>query len=188
MQPYALGTQVTDSRGRSATIWNISASTDSCLYSIKLDATGAIVGSFTHDELQPVIHDHSFLDSLPAEIHTLLDGIRERLRTAPPIQHHIAIVALQTLETLLRKNTDYGSSVFFPPELNPTLPAESAVMVRLNDKLCRMRTLLSSGEPHQVAESLDDTIGDAIGYEILWLVIRRIQSMGLSPVDLICRS
>lgn len=70
--------------------------------------------------------------------------------------------------TLLRKNHDYGAAVWQEPILCPGMPARSAILVRMSDKIGRLRKLLSSNDP-QVAESIDDTLADLAGYCLLEL-------------------
>jgi hypothetical protein len=83
-------------------------------------------------------------------------------------QKRIAEKGLQIVTTLLRKNRDYGGSAHKRPLLLPSLTAKQAVLVRLSDKLQRLTTLLEKGSP-EVAESLEDTFSDTIGYCMLWL-------------------
>lgn len=70
--------------------------------------------------------------------------------------------------TLLRKNHDYGAAVWQEPVLCPGMSARSAILVRMSDKIGRLRKLLASGDP-QVAESIDDTLADLAGYCLLEL-------------------
>jgi len=83
-------------------------------------------------------------------------------------QQLIARAGLRLTTTLLRKNKDYGSSLFEPPLLAPNIPAKQGILVRLSDKIKRIIQLQSSGSA-EVAESLADTILDNAGYSILWL-------------------
>ena len=92
--------------------------------------------------------------------------------TLTPLQQRMASQSRRILDLLLRKNRDYGSSVFMSPEFAPEMSPESAVRVRLGDKTARIRNLLASSNASVVSESVDDTIDDMIGYLILWRVIR----------------
>lgn len=83
-------------------------------------------------------------------------------------QQDIAVVGLDIVSTLLKKNMDYGSSVFKEPLLCPGLTPRQGIQVRMSDKLCRLQRLLA-GNPAEVAESLEDTMRDLAGYAILWL-------------------
>lgn len=82
----------------------------------------------------------------------------------------IAEMGIEIIATLLRKNKDYGSSVFKRPAYVPDLPAGAAILVRKSDKLQRLAHLMSSNKTPEVAESIIDTMKDDVGYGILWLV------------------
>lgn len=73
-------------------------------------------------------------------------------------------------DLLVKKNHDYGDSADNPPILLPGLSSDSAILVRMSDKIERIRYLLDSKETPEVNESLEDTIRDLAGYCILWLV------------------
>ena len=67
------------------------------------------------------------------------------------------------------KNADYGDSVFESPTLCPTMDASSAIMVRLSDKLSRLKRLY--GHQAQVKdETLADTLDDICGYCVLFKI------------------
>lgn len=78
----------------------------------------------------------------------------------------IARTGLTVTELLLRKNRNYGSSVFKPPILAPDVDVDAAIRVRMSDKIARLCTLLG-GEKDEVGESIADTTWDLIGYLIL---------------------
>jgi hypothetical protein len=83
-------------------------------------------------------------------------------------QQRIAIEGLRWLELILRKNSDYGSSVWQSPCLAPTMPVASAILVRMSDKVKRLASLAE--KPAAVAdESLDDTMRDLGAYALLYL-------------------
>lgn len=83
-------------------------------------------------------------------------------------QKAIAEEVLKVGTTLLRKNADYGSSVWRPPVLAPDCSPGVAIRVRMSDKISRLQTLMqSSGEVAD--ESIDDTLRDLVGYGILEL-------------------
>lgn len=90
--------------------------------------------------------------------------------------------AIKIVFTLIRKNRDYGSSVFDAPRLTPHLDPGVAIDVRLSDKLNRLEQL-SRTDPEIKSESIDDTKLDIIGYLILQRVHRRltVQSNNPSP-------
>ena len=79
-------------------------------------------------------------------------------------------IAAEMRETFVRKNHDYGNSVFQSPEMAPDIQPEEAVRVRISDKLGRLKTLLS-GEQAQVSESIRDTYADLVNYLIILLMI-----------------
>lgn len=83
-------------------------------------------------------------------------------------QSRIAKKGLEWLALLLRKNADYGSSAWKKPVLAPECDNDSAMRVRMSDKIERIQSLLSKGES-EVSESLEDTIGDLGSYCLLWL-------------------
>lgn len=70
---------------------------------------------------------------------------------------------------LLRKNRDYGSSVWQNPILAPECTPGTAIRVRMSDKIHRILNLLK--RPNEVAaESIDDAFRDLAGYCLLELV------------------
>ena len=72
-------------------------------------------------------------------------------------------------DLVVKKNTDYGDSVFSPPFMCPGISAGVAIRVRMSDKIKRIIQLESN--PAQVkSESLADTYRDLIGYSILRLI------------------
>lgn len=81
--------------------------------------------------------------------------------------------AIKVVFTLIRKNRDYGSSVFDAPRLTPHLDPGIAIDVRLSDKLNRLEQL-SKTDPEVKSESIDDTKLDIIGYLILQRVANRL--------------
>jgi len=87
-------------------------------------------------------------------------------------QQRIAWIGMAWLCLLLGKNSDYGSSAWKEPVLCPELDAGAAILVRMSDKIERLRTLLgqSGGGGAQIAtETIDDTIRDLGGYCLLYL-------------------
>ncbi len=105
--------------------------------------------------------------SVTGRIVSSLQGVRGE------VQHLIAEEGLRIVDTLLRKNKDYGSSVFEPPELDASISPETGLICRMSDKVRRIRQLRSSTA--EVNESLDDSFGDLAGYSILWLVLKRLK-------------
>lgn len=84
-------------------------------------------------------------------------------------QSRIAETGLHILTTLLRKNRDYGDTAQRVPEFATEVPAETAIRVRLSDKVARVKQLLKSNDP-QVQESLSDSFLDLAGYSILEVI------------------
>jgi len=84
-------------------------------------------------------------------------------------QQRIAETGLSIVATLLRKNADYGGSAHKSPVLLPDLGCGTSILVRMSDKIERLRNLLNSDSDAQVQESIDDTMMDLAGYAILYL-------------------
>lgn len=97
-----------------------------------------------------------------------LDTIDDAIRGDNPDQARIAETGLAWLRMLLNKNSDYGGSVWRQPALSTATPAE-AILVRMSDKIERLKTLLASREPPSVNESIEDTMRDLGAYCLLWL-------------------
>lgn len=97
-------------------------------------------------------------------------------------QQVIAETCREFTATLLKKNIDYGSSVFQRPVLAPDMPADSAILVRATDKVQRLRNLLKKLDevvdviPQVKDESIEDTIRDLGAYCLLWLCYQRISN------------
>jgi len=88
-------------------------------------------------------------------------------RTLSPAQCNLLEVGGNLVETLIRKNTDYGSSVWESPILAPTIPAKTAILVRMSDKVKRIAQLFSN-DPLVASESMLDSIRDLAGYSLLY--------------------
>lgn len=86
-------------------------------------------------------------------------------------QVRIAEIGVELIETLLRKNKDYGCSVWKDPQLAPSCSAAEGIFVRMTDKVERIAQLRASGEQSEVQESLEDTIKDLAGYCLLYLAM-----------------
>lgn len=71
-------------------------------------------------------------------------------------------------ETYKAKNADYGDSFASVRRKYP-----NAILIRLNDKLNRLETLLNGSHQHVNDESIDDTLLDLANYCIMELVERR---------------
>lgn len=83
-------------------------------------------------------------------------------------QQRIAEIGLKWIVLLLRKNADYGSSVWLTPILAPDTNPGVAIRVRMSDKIQRLQRLLAGNEP-EVNESIEDTIKDLGAYCLLYL-------------------
>ena len=86
-------------------------------------------------------------------------------------QQLIAKTVLDFGITLLRKNRNYGSSVFKQPVLTPDIATDAAIRVRMSDKIERLVSLFK-GNADLVGESVIDTIKVLGAYCILWLVYK----------------
>lgn len=85
-------------------------------------------------------------------------------------QNRIAKMGTAITALLIRKNIDYGSSVYKPPRLAPKVDPGTAMLVRMNDKVERLVKLLGNEkESMVVSESTEDTMADLAGYLILYL-------------------
>mgnify|MGYP006341177839 FL=1 len=82
-------------------------------------------------------------------------------------QQRIAEVGLDWIATLIKKNTDYGDSAWTEPVLAPNLPPKQAILVRMSDKINRLKSL--SQKEALVAESYNDTMKDLGAYALLYL-------------------
>jgi len=87
-----------------------------------------------------------------------------------PDQERIAREGVAWVALLLRKNADYGSSAWKRPVLAPECDTDTAMRVRMSDKIERITSLLSKGDPEVVDESIRDTVRDLGAYCLLWLV------------------
>lgn len=85
-------------------------------------------------------------------------------------QQAIAAEVVRWGALMLRKNADYGGSVWDRPLLAPDCEPGIAIRVRMSDKLSRLISLLGSDKPPQVtSESIDDTLRDLGAYCLLEL-------------------
>ncbi len=112
------------------------------------------------------------MDKLYQDLNTIEDAARGMQGDD---QKAIAETGLHVVSTLLRKNRDYGSTASRTPELAPDVTPETAIRVRLSDKVARIRNLL--GNSAQVAsETLADTFLDLAGYSILEVISIGVES------------
>lgn len=82
-------------------------------------------------------------------------------------QQAIAAAGVAMLAHLLRKNRDYGSSVYKPPRLAPLIREDAAILVRMSDKIERLESL-ACRQPEVGDESWEDTLVDLAGYIIIY--------------------
>ena len=87
-------------------------------------------------------------------------------------QQIIAEEGMKIISLLLQKNHDYGSSVFEPPALDPSLSVLAAIDVRMSDKIARIKNLKTAAAEVK-SESIDDTYKDLAGYVILRRAVQR---------------
>lgn len=87
-------------------------------------------------------------------------------------QQIIAEEGMKIISLLLQKNHDYGSSVFEPPALDPSLSVLAAIDVRMSDKIARIKNLKTATSEVK-SESIDDTYKDLAGYVILRRAVQR---------------
>ena len=80
---------------------------------------------------------------------------------------HLAICR-ELHDTYKAKNADYGDSFAMVRNKYP-----NAILIRLNDKLNRLETLMNGVEQHVQDESVDDTLLDLANYCIMELLERR---------------
>ena len=95
----------------------------------------------------------------------LFQGIRDLLESDRR-QTPIVVMCLDLCAKLVRKNRDYGDSAFKEPLLLPGMPSHAAILVRMSDKIERLRNLFLGGKM-LVDESCEDTVHDLAGYCIL---------------------
>lgn len=79
-------------------------------------------------------------------------------------EHFINICA-DMVDTYERKNADYGNSFVKVRDLMP-----NAILVRLNDKVNRLNSIMTSGNIQVKDESIADTLQDLANYCVMELV------------------
>ncbi len=77
-------------------------------------------------------------------------------------------ICQELFETYKAKNADYGNSFAQVREKYP-----NAILIRLNDKLNRLETLMNGAEQQVNDESVEDTLLDLANYCIMELVERK---------------
>jgi len=97
-------------------------------------------------------------------------------------QKRIAEIGQDWVATLIRKNLDYGGSVFQAPILAPDLPVDSAIRVRMSDKIQRLMTLLAGNKNLVQDEGIEDTFKDLGAYCLLRAVAIKLEKESNGPV------
>ena len=77
-------------------------------------------------------------------------------------------ICQELFETYKAKNADYGDSFAQVRDKYP-----NAILIRLNDKLNRLETLMNGAEQHVNDESVEDTLFDLANYCIMELIERK---------------
>lgn len=93
--------------------------------------------------------------------------------TIDKIQIHEDII-LGMHETFLTKKNDYGDNF---EKVRTEFP--NAILIRLTDKLNRLKNLMNGVEQQVINESIDDTLTDICGYAVLELLERKIDEQYL---------
>ena len=78
-------------------------------------------------------------------------------------------IVLELNKLYEEKNADYGDSF-----TNTRKKFDNAILIRLNDKLSRLETLIMTGNQRVIDESIDDTLKDLANYALMELVERVI--------------
>ena len=151
---------------------------DCCWISTNKDTTIACVYSTQFPELQEAFNNKPWKerivritvkDTPKLESTSVLDNLLEAANGHfGPDQQRIAQEVIKWGDLLLRKNRDYGSSVWKTPVLAPDCDPGVAIRVRMSDKISRLSTLLTKGDA-QVDESVEDTLRDLGSYCLLEL-------------------
>lgn len=106
----------------------------------------------------------------PISIDEMADFINNRphikvIENCEEIQSEIENTAVNIAKLVERKNNDYGNS--FAKTMDEY--GSSAYFIRIEDKLNRLKHLLSSESKALVNESIEDTLSDIIGYTLLMI-------------------
>lgn len=138
---------------------------DSALPALACPCNGFVLrGGFLSRPLTPgdeIIRD----DPRDGDINVVLKALGE-LDTD---HGRIAAEGIQWIAQMIRKNRDYGSSVWERPALAPDCPSRTGILIRMGDKWSRLCTLLSGKVREVKDESIEDTMRDLGAYALLWL-------------------
>lgn len=118
------------------------------------------------EELQPVVFD---LAEISPDDLMMLRRLKSFMLGSNRDQSRLSRVGLRWLDTMMRKNEDYGSAVWKTPVLCPGLPPGESIMVRMSDKISRIESIRSGKEVLVEDEPLDVTIEDLGVYCVLYL-------------------
>lgn len=83
-------------------------------------------------------------------------------------EDYVHNIAAEVCDLIISKQHDYGHENI----LNAPFGPESALLVRMWDKMARLRNLIEAGQEAR-NEPLEDTYSDIIGYAIIGLMLRR---------------
>jgi hypothetical protein len=117
--------------------------------------------------IEKALTDHAVYD-----INRKADALTSLVREAP-LGTEIMEQCLDIAELLLSKNISYGNSAIEPVRFLSKASAEEQILVRIDDKLNRLR--------NQQSYPGEDTITDLVGYLVLLQVLRKkaIKDAGL---------
>lgn len=105
------------------------------------------------------------------------------MRLAQVMERDI-IESCDTLKKLLlAKNQDYGASLAKKPVLVPSLTPLQSILVRMSDKINRIKELAetqsTSGKKPEFDEALEDTMVDLAGYALMFNITKkRLENVG----------
>ena len=100
---------------------------------------------------------------------TTLDDVIDLAKSCSPptpSQKKISAACMEVMEMLLAKNRKYGDSALNPVRIFSKASAYEQILVRLDDKLSRLRS--------QQADEDEDVISDLIGYLILLKISKQM--------------
>lgn len=87
-------------------------------------------------------------------------------------------------ELIRRKNTDYtaGGSAFanFECSMGWGVDPFTGLMIRMEDKIQRLKSFVKSGSLEVKGEGIDDALKDVIGYSVLGLGMQKEKKMSQS--------
>lgn len=123
----------------------------------------AVHGPTVGEEYEPIDAPPKYSDDVNI-VMDAIDGYRGE------DQQLIAEEGIAWIATMLRKNRDYGGSVWRQPVLAPDCKPGTAIRVRMSDKIARIQSLLEKDGAEVSDESLEDSIRDLGAYCLLLLV------------------